>query len=256
MAYTFEREDNMKEIQTGFQEQTRRYSENFQKYGHSEMSMFMPSDRRVIRYYELLKNFEFFLKGDFTAPVTICDAGCGFGDVNQYLVSLGMKNYRYIGLDVVEEFMKAGRERYQGTHISYLRRNFMTDDMTDLEYDYAISSQTFTIPYTEEDHNYETVYTSVRKLFARCRKGVSFNFFTDRVDFKRSGTAYHSPVRLLEFAYSLSNNVVLDNSCFPYECTLTILKDNACEKNGMVYDRFMRIHEKEFSDGTFVVNLK
>lgn len=246
----------MKEMQMGFQEQTRRYRENFQKYGYSEMSMFMPSDRRVIRYYELLKNFEFFLKGDFRAPVAICDAGCGFGDINAYLISLGMDNYRYTGLDVVEEFMKAGKERYQGDHISYIRRNFITDDITDLEFDYAVSSQTFTLRYTEEDHNYETIYTSVKKLFAQCRKGVSFNFFTDRGDFKRPGTAYHSPVRLLEFAYSLSNCVILDNSCFPYECTLTIIKDQACKENGMIYDRFMRIHEKEFADRTFVVNRK
>ncbi len=246
----------MQEIQTGFQEQTKRYRENFQKYGYSEKSMFMPSDRRVIRYYELIKNFEFFLKGDFSAPVTICDAGCGFGDINKYLASLGMKNYRYIGLDVVDEFMNAGREQHKGDHISYSRRNFITDDITDLEFDYAVSSQTFTLPYTEEDQNYEIIHTSVRKLFAQCRKGVSFNFFTDRGDFKRPKTAYHSPVRLLEFAYSLSNNIVLDNSCFPYECTLTILKDNACRENGMVYDRFMRIHRKEFADGMFVIHQK
>lgn len=42
--------------------------------------------------------------------MTICDAGCGFGDINKYFASLGMKNYRYIGLDVVEEFMNACRE--------------------------------------------------------------------------------------------------------------------------------------------------
>ena len=95
----------MEEIKMRFHEQIEQYRENFNKYGYSEMSMFMPSDRRMIRYYELLKNFEFFLR-DFTEPVTICDAGCGFGDINQYLGILGMKNYRYIGLDVVDEFLE------------------------------------------------------------------------------------------------------------------------------------------------------
>ncbi|MDE6896603.1 MAG: hypothetical protein K2P43_10540 [Lachnospiraceae bacterium] len=27
-------------------------------------------------------------------------------------------------------------------------------------------------------------------------------------------------------------------------------------ENGMVYDRFMRIHRKEFADGTFVIHQK
>lgn len=249
------KENVMEEIKMRFHEQTEQYRENFNKYGYSEMSMFMPSDRRMIRYYELLKNFEFFLR-DFTEPVTICDAGCGFGDINQYLGILGMKNYRYIGLDVVDEFLEEGRRQYQGENISYIKRDFIIDEIGDLEFDYAVSSQTFTICYTEEAHNYETIYTSVRKLFEQCKKGVAFNFFTDRGDFKRPGTAYHSPVQLLEFAYSLSNNVILDNSCFPYECTLTFLKDNACGQNGMIYDRFMRIHEKEFSNGIFVVHEK
>lgn len=246
----------MQEITTKFEEQTEKYRENFCKYGYSEMSMFMPSDRRVIRYYELLKNFEFFQRQDFTMPVVICDAGCGFGDMNQYLRALGMEQYHYIGLDVVEEFLEAGRSRYGNERVHYLKRNFLTENLTDLQFDYAVSSQTFTIPYTQSNENYEVIYDSIRKLFVQCKKGVSFNFFTDRGDFRRPGTAYHSPVRLLEFAYTLSHNLVLDNSCFPYECTLTIIKDDVCGENGMVYDRFMRIHKKEFADGTFRINKK
>lgn len=246
----------MQEIQTKFEEQTHRYRENFNKYGHSELSMFMPSDRRVIRYYELLKHFEFFQKGDLLAPVVICDAGCGFGDINAYLNLLGMKHYHYLGLDVVTEFLEAGRARYGNEQVQYLERNFLTDDLSDLTFDYAISSQTFTIPYTENSENYEVIYHSIQKLYTQCKKGVSFNFFTDQGDFKRPGTAYHSPVKLLEFAYTLSNSVILDNSCFPYECTLTIIKDNTCGENGMVYDRFMRIHAEEFTNGTFRIKQK
>ena len=104
--------------------------------------------------------------------------------------------------------------------------------------------------------NYETIFSSVEKLFKQCRKGVSFNFFTDKGQFQRPGTAYHDPVEILRFAYTLSTNVILDNSCFPYECTLTILKDNACSENGMIFDRFLRIHQHEFEDHTFVVKKK
>lgn len=60
----------------------------------------------------------------------------------------------------------------------------------------------------------------------------------------------------LEFAYSLSNGVILDNGCFPYECTITILKDRECTENGMVFDHFMRRHRQKFEDGIFVVKKK
>lgn len=246
----------MQKIKDGFERQTEKYRQNFKRYGYSEKSMFMPSDRRMIRYYELLKNFDFYRKGDFQAPAIFCDAGCGFGDLNHYLRLLGMKDYSYIGLDVVEEFMQEGQKRYGREDVSYIKRNFITDDISDLEFDYAVSSQTFTIPYTEKNENYEVIAEAVGKLFRQCRKGVSFNFYTDKGDFMRPGMAYHDPARLLEFAYSLSNCVVLDNSCFPYECTLTILKENGASENGMIFDSFMDVHRREFENGTFLVKEK
>ena len=246
----------MEETNKRFEERTDRYRQNFKKYGYSEMSMDMPSDRRVIRYYELLKYFEFFQSPKTGPAFTLCDAGCGFGDINGYLQKLGFQDYSYIGLDVVDEFMEEGRKHYGSDRIRYLKRNFTTDDISDLEFDYAVSSQTFTIPYTEKPDNYETIFSSVEKLFKQCRKGVSFNFFTDKGQFQRPGTAYHDPVEILRFAYTLSTNVILDYSCFPYECTLTILKDNACSENGMIFDRFLRIHQHEFEDHTFVVKKK
>ena len=45
----------MEETNKRFEERTDRYRQNFKKYGYSEMSMDMPSDRRVIRY--LKRNF-------------------------------------------------------------------------------------------------------------------------------------------------------------------------------------------------------
>lgn len=233
--------------------QTENYRKNYEKYGYSERSMFMPSDRRTLRYYELLKHFDFFGAPKNADAFTLCDAGCGFGDINGYLKKLGIWEYSYVGLDVVEEFMREGRERYGNDRVRFLKRNFITEDISDLQFDYAVSSQTFTICYSDGDDNYDVVEESIRKLFVQCRKGVSFNFFTDRGQFKRPGTAYHNPARLLEFAYQLTNAVILDNGCFPYECTITLLKETSCGQNGMVFDRFMDAHRKEFEEGIFVV---
>lgn len=244
------------QINERMMQQTQAYSDNYEKYGYSVASMIMPSDRRAVRYYELLKNFEFFQKGDREHEVTICDAGCGFGDVNDYLQQLGFYNYWYLGLDMVDHFLEEGRRRYGSEQIQYIKRNFTLDSIDDLEFDYAISSQTFTIPYTEKNENYEVIYQSIRKLFTQCRKGVSFNFFTDQGDFQHADRAYHSPAKLLDFAYTLSNRVILDNGCFPYECTITILKDTDRKENGMIFDSFMDVHQKEFTDGIFVVKEK
>lgn len=238
-----------------FDERIRKYQENFRAFGNSEITLDMPSDRRNIRYYELVKNFDFFIKKDFSGAFSLCDAGCGFGDINQYLQRIGYVNYQYVGIDVVPEFVEECQKNYVSPNRKFLCRNFMEDSLSDLEFDYAVSSQAFTIAYSETQENYTLIFKAVENLFRRCRIGVSFNFFSDYVDFKKEGTAYHNPLKMLEFAYSLSRNVILDNSCLPYECTITILKEVAAT-DGMVFDRFKRLYKKEFDEGIFVVKEK
>lgn len=93
-------------------------------------------------------------------------------------------------------------------------------------------------------------------LYDKCKQGVSFNFFTDKVQFKKEGTCYHSPAKLLDFAYSLSHNVYLDNGCMPFEATIAILKDNSRDQNGMIFDRYCDHHRDYFDQGIFVVKRK
>ncbi len=238
-----------------FNERTRRYQENFKEFGNSELTLDMPSDRRNIRYYELIKNFDFFINRDFSADFSVCDAGCGFGDINQYLEKEGYTNYQYIGLDVVPEFIEECQKNYMSPNRRFLHRNFMEDSLQDLEFDYAISSQTFTIAYSDTQENYALVFKAVENLFRQCRIGVSFNFFTDYVDFKKEGRAYHNPLKMLEFVYSLSRNVILDNTCLPYECTITLFKETSAADR-MVFDRFKRIYKEKFDEGIFVVRDK
>lgn len=249
-----EREVGMLE---GFNKVTDTYRENYNKYGYSEKSLIMPSDRRNIRYYELIKNFDFFIENDFESCFSMLDAGCGFGDVNSYLKMLGARNYKYYGIDVVDEFLEEGKNRYKDydADISYMKRNLMLDDIGDLTYDYAISSQAFTFAYNGGNEIYEYMFECVKKMFVRCRKAISFNFYTDKGEYFKEGMAYHNPAKVLNFAYTLSKNVILDNGCFPYECTVTIIKEQSAQ-NGMIYDRYMKLHKKEFENGIFVVKTK
>lgn len=240
-----------------FEAVTNEYKANYKKYGYSEQALFMPSDRRNIRYYELIKNFEFYKKGELNSEFSILDAGCGFGDVNGYLKSIGAYNYTYFGLDVIDEFLKEGSKRYRdyGKRISYIKRNLRNDSIDDLVYDYAISSQAFTLDYNNDNEIYDYMFCCVKKLFENCRKGIAFNFYTDKGEYFKQGMAYHNPGKVLEFAYTLSKNVILDNGCFPYECTVTILK-NENTKSNMLFESFVEIHKKEFDEGLFVIKEK
>ena len=112
--------------------QTKHYEDMYEKYGHSADALSMPSDRRNIRYYELIKNFEFFVLGDTSTEFSIVDLGCGFGDVNAYLRQVGYQKYRYLGVDVVESFLSEGKKAYGRDSVTFVKRNFIEDPFDDI----------------------------------------------------------------------------------------------------------------------------
>lgn len=227
---------------------TLRYEEDYRKYGYSPLSLSMPSDRRAIRYHELVKNFPFFNNRDDN--FTILDAGCGFGDLVLYLNYLECHNYSYIGVDVVESFIEEGEKRYGGGRDSkakFYQYNFLVDVVENIEFDYAVSSQTF------NESNLSVIKKFMSDMFYRSHKGISFNFVTDKVEFKKSGTVYHNPMEIMEYAYTITNCVIMDNACMPYECTCTMLKGGT---DGLVYDVFREKWANEFKNDVFVVKEK
>lgn len=233
-----------------------KYEELYCKWGYNENSLIMPSDRRNIRYHELLKYSRIFEMND-CGGYTILDAGCGFGDVISYLNLIGKTNFSYIGIDVVNSFLEEAEKR-QGSKdekYKFIKRDLFLETVDDLDYDFAISSQAFNWKYNNcDDQNYEVIFTIIEKLFKKCREGVAFNFFSDKVEYMKNGTAYHNPGRMIEFAYSLSNNVLYDNSCMPYEPTLIILKDTSAY--GGVYNTFRAKHLNDFKNNIFVIKEK
>lgn len=235
-----------------FQKRIDKYSQDFREYGYDPLAMAMKSDRRTIRYEELLKNFSFYRNRQ--EKFSIFDAGCGFADVIEYLDYLGCDNYRYTGVDAVKEFVEYAGGVYRTPNVSFSYLNFFEDDLGSFEFDYAISSQTFNDPYSDENNNMRLIKDTVRKLYNKAVKGVSFNFVTDKVQFMKEGVAYHNPEEILEFAYGLSNCVFLDNGCMPYECTCTILKDKASD--GLIFDVYREKYKEEFRNSVFVVKTK
>ena len=230
-------------------ERIAKFQDDFIKYGEDPSCMAMPSDRRNIRYSELLKHFDLDGGADNTH---ILDIGCGMGDVNAYLRYLGAE-YVYLGIDLVEEFLNVGTKKYGSKDVAfkkldYIRYPFMEDFVPD----YAISSQTFNDPFMD-GNNMEVIKDVMGRAFSICRKGISFNFVIDKVEFKNSNVAYHSPEEIMNWAYSLSHNVIMDNSCMPYECTCTILKDKV---DNSIFETYRNRHKQEFEDGVFIVRKK
>lgn len=220
-----------------------KYLNAFRQYGRSSRSLLVGTDRQNMRYYELLKHFR------ITSDSTILDVGCGFADLHKFCVNCFGVKPQYTGIDYCSEFIKTMRNE-QPQKCIFVEGNFLT--VSDLSaHDFCVASGIFNV-FNYDNYSGDTddkfLRSVVGKMFALCKVGVSFNFITDKVDFKKKGITYYSPARILDFCYSMSCNVIYDNSCMPFEATVTIFKDDSFNET-RVFNSFMRNHAPSVQNG-------
>jgi SAM-dependent methyltransferase len=83
------------------------YDEAFLKYGESPKSLQWYTYRsQALRFRQLVADVEIGGK-------KILDVGCGLGDLLPFLYAKS-DNFRYLGLDISEDFIEVAKKRYEG----------------------------------------------------------------------------------------------------------------------------------------------
>lgn len=208
------------------------YQKRFEEYGHHEASLGWTKGKQFIRFYALTKNFDLNEK-------SILDIGCGFGDFVTFASQNKIEYSKYMGIDLVQEFVSIAHKM----HGSDAKNSFAVKNFLDQEgnFDFVIASGVFGQRVeASEDENYIFIEKIISKAFNDSNEGVSFDFISDKVDYRTSVDDFHaSPSRILDIAYKFSKNVTLDNSVMPFEFTLTIKKDQSFSKDKTVFNSFL-----------------
>ncbi|CAN5166225.1 hypothetical protein BH09PAT1_BH09PAT1_5240 [soil metagenome] len=102
---------------------------------------------------------------------TILDVGCGTGDLYNYLIQRGIKDY--LGLDIYHMSVEYAQMKYP-------EGRFQISDFllfqTDQTFDYVFSSGA--LAAVLETNNYEMMAAFIKKMWSLCSIGVAFNFLT------------------------------------------------------------------------------
>lgn len=203
-----------------------RYSSRLATFGPTEKALgWGDKGRSRIRYEILLSRWS-------VQGATVLDFGCGFGDLFAYINAKGLKEFRYVGVDINPELLAVARRRYPNA-------TFLLDDEVpvDAEFDYVFSSGVFN--YRLEDSR--SFITCTLDRFDRwARKGYCANFLSNRVEYELAHTYHADPCDILSMAYAHSNNVVLRNDYMPYEFTIFVTKDVPVDKRLTVYEEFVK----------------
>ena len=203
----------------------------YRQYGHSEKSLgWGEKGRQSLRYQVLAENWDLSDK-------VVLDIGAGFGDFYQQLQS-SVKGY--IGLELLEEFVKQGNELY-GKNKNF---SLTQADVSELdpfpECDVAFISGLFNFKLLKGE-NYIFIEEILRKAFDASKVGVAANFITDRVDFMDPLIFYSSPESILKIVLGMTKRYAISQSYFPFEFSVFLHKDDAFDKSKAL---FMNIAER------------
>ncbi|NFN86292.1 class I SAM-dependent methyltransferase [Clostridium sporogenes] len=194
-----------------------KYENAFEKNGFSPKAVLWTKEKQQIRFEALISQFDLENK-------SILEFGCGFGDINKILKD-NYKSYQYLGVDLIEDFIKTGKKNYGTSNVKFLCGDFLNKNF-DKKFDYVIESGIFNMKLKNMD-NYYFIEESIEKAFELCNEAIAFNFLTERVNFKDKDFYYINPEKVLEIAYRYSKKIVLKNDYLPFDYTVIIYKDDS-----------------------------
>lgn len=202
------------------------YVRLYEQYGYSPKSLGWNNGKQFLRFHQLTSDWD--LSG-----ARILDVGCGFGDFLIYLDLIKAKNFEYTGIDIVEPFIKEGTARRVGDSVKFVLGDFNELEMNQ-RFDFAVASGTFNLKLPSIN-GYDYIRNSMEKMFLLVDKAISIDFISDRAETQHDHNFNSSPEKILSMAYSFSRNVVLKNTYFPFEFSITIYKDDSFSSSTTTY---------------------
>lgn len=203
------------------------YSALLQKHGPKLASLKYTCKAQQIDRFHLLASIEPIMQAD-----SVLDIGCGLGHLCEYLRGAGWKG-SYTGIDINPTMIKYSKERLPED--TFLCRDIFVDELP-VDCDYVFCGATLQHrPKFENSKDY--LEKMIKKMFGLARKGLAFDVFSNRVDFRDPLNLYVGPDDLLNFCYTLTKRVSLMSHYRPYEVMIYMYKGDR-KISGKVYENW------------------
>lgn len=185
-----------------------RYGERWKKMGQKANPKILGWGCRE----DQLTRFQAMVSQEVFSNRTILDIGCGFADFYGYLKSLSIP-CRYIGVDMMEEFVGYSRESYPDAE--FICCDFMTQPERLPQADYVVSNGTMNFKL-EDNLSYTEKF--LKMAFGKADKKLIVDFLSTVTTpgYPKENTVYyHSPGDILNMAFALTPDVKLIHDYAP-----------------------------------------
>ncbi len=208
------------------QQTIQRYNQRLDTLGPTDKALGWTRENNQVRLKALVADFWNEIPNS-----SILDAGCGFGDLLGILQKENNSPASYIGYDINPRLLDEAKKRYPQGHFQVAALENIPGDILP---DFVCCSGVFNHKRSD-GKEFEAIKNALHHLFAICQKGLTVNFLSDKVEYKTEHNHNSNPGQLLEFAFELSNHVVLRNNYMPFEFTITIRKEVPMDRERLVF---------------------
>ena len=190
------------------------YNDRYEKFGYDVRTIGWGSAESQMLRFKVLSDIA-DLRGK-----TICDVGCGFGDLYSYLIKR-FGHVNYIGFDLSDKLIAEAMTRYP-------EANFETKDILqdspDMDIDYVLCSGALNLKINEHEKYVEQMLV---RMFELGKRGVAVNFLSSYVDYSLDKDFHFSPESAFKLGKRITNFVSLRHDYPLYEFTLYLYHQDA-----------------------------
>ncbi len=192
-----------------------RYSERYKKHGYNVITLgWGTTEQQEHRFSQTLSD-----EIDFNGR-DILDIGCGFGDYYSYSKTNNVPLKNYIGWDINQDLISEATKQHQmDKSASFRCQNLIgIGDNEDPVADIGVMLGVLNLNFYSDFDNYEYSRMFISKAFSLVRDVLVVDFLSTHLCDswpKEDFVFYHDPVIMLQYAFSLSKNVVFKHNYAP-----------------------------------------
>lgn len=203
----------MKKIKEISEQAILRYNTRYEQMGYNIKTLGWGSvEQQSYRFKQALS-----ILGDLNEK-SLLDIGCGFGDLLNFCKDSSINLSKYTGWDLNKNFIDEAVKRHSETFDVV----DISDDENVLKYqeefDIAIMLGLLNFNLKSEENNLQFSKTMIRNAFSTVKEVLVVDFLSANLtaDYPREDFVfYHKPSEVLDFAFSLTPNVILKHDYMP-----------------------------------------